>query len=257
MNNFKKILLVLFCLGTIIPCGIAQSTDFDKKEPPLKTFSTIEINVGASFAKAMSWGTDYASFSAGYNDPSAIFSYKTVVYGANFIRGVELKRYCKAGLGIGYFYYKQDDKRATYTAQGGFSYFDGVIVFPDYITTHGIPLFLYLRSDFSDKKTAPYLDLKIGNNFLITKEAVSARTLDWANMGEYGKFRLKNGLYLASNIGITHKIDTKTALNISLGYQYVSRACDLYNNLGFDEVHVKTGYTTVDHQFLLTLGVSF
>ena len=253
MNNFKKILLVLFCLGIIIPYGISQNTDFEKKESSLKTFNVIEANVGASFSKTMSWTYIYNFLYLGSTEP-AKFSYKTLVYGVNFIKGIELKHYCKAGLGIGYFYYKQEDKREPYLSYGS----KGYIVFPDYVTTHGFPLFLYLRSDFSEKKTAPYLDLKIGNNFLITKEAVNSRTVEWENRGSYGKFRLKNGLYIAPNIGITHKIDTKTAVNISLGYQYVSRACDLYNYLEMpEEGYVKTGYTSIDHQFLLTLGVSF
>ena len=108
-----------------------------------------------------------------------------------------------------------------------------------------------------------YIDLKIGNNFLITKETVDLRDIDaFLYRIEYGEFRLKNGLFLASNIGVAFKIEPKATLNVSVGYRYVSRNYDLMNIIPIDQFnekieYKKTGYITVDHQFVLNLGVSF
>jgi len=188
----------------------------------------------------------------------AKLSYKTLVYGGNFMGGIELQHYFKVGLGLGYSYYKQKDNTVPYISD--------YILYPDSIITHKIPLFLYLRSDFLDKKVSPYIDFKIGNNFLITKETVNV--IDYAenpvSFG-YGNFRLKNGLFLASNIGVSLKTNSKTAINISVGYQYISRNYDLlsnvFKNYEYDdkknERHVKTGYIIVDHQLLFNVGVSF
>ena len=174
----------------------------------------------------------------------AKLSYKTLVYGGNFMGGIELQHYFKVGLGLSYLYYKQYDSSEP-------SFFRGM---PFSSTTHGIPLFLHLRSNFLDKKISPYMDLKVGNNFLITKEEV----ILFPGETTFGKFRLKNGLYLASNIGIAFKATSNNTINISVGYQYVSRNHDTPYNFGWrGEEYYKTGHIIVDHQFLFNVGVSF
>ena len=254
MKKVKKIVLLFFCLWAIIPNGMSQSiADLDKKTS-FKSFYLIEANFGISTKEEMSW-TEYQFYQFYINDDNAKLSYKTLVYGASFIKGVELQHYFKAGLGLSYSYYKQKDKTVPY--------FSNNIIYPNSIITHKIPLFLYLRSDFFDKKVSPYIDFKIGNNFLYMKESVDIIETDGCFVAsEYGKFRLKNGLFFASNIGVCLEIDSKTALNISAGYQYVSRSYDLFDYVPLylnkkGDKYIKTGYIVVDHQFLLNVGVSF
>jgi hypothetical protein len=143
MNHIKQILLPLICLWTFIPCGISQN------EKPIKPFYTVEANFGISICNEL--------IAFNNNIIKSKLSYQTLVYGANFAAGIELTHYLKTGLGLGYFYYQQSDKRYPY----------GIAYLPNSMTTHGIPLFLYLRSDFLDRKISPYVDFKIGNNFLL------------------------------------------------------------------------------------------
>jgi len=183
--------------------------------------------------------------------------------------GIELKHYFKVGLGAGYSYYKQEDNGFTYSSYGGNYTYD---LTPESVITHRIPLYLYLRSDFLDKKISPFIDFKIGNNFLITKEIVNVVTYYHSNQtpmmkGIYGDepkgenvgdFRLKNGLFVATNVGVAFKVNHRNAINISAGYQSVSRNHDMFWSYAYDlKKHVKTGYTIIDHQFLFNLGISF
>jgi len=110
------------------------------------------------------------------------------------------------------------------------------------------------------------MDLKIGNNFLITKETIDYGVSDFPIeplMENFGTFKLKNGLFLASNIGIAFKTNSKATINLSIGYQYVSRNYDMpYDGVSdiFPNAEIKyakTGNITADHQFLLGVGVSF
>jgi len=258
MNHIKKSFLLIICLWAFVPYGISQNENHDKKNTTIKPFYSVAANFGISTTSEIKYSVFHSSFLVAVENDAAKLSYKTLVYGADFSGGIELKHYFKVGLGLGYFYYKQDDKSLPY----GYYPSYGIYAFPDFITTHGIPLFLFIRSDFLDKKTSPYIDFKIGNNFLITKEAVDLRDLaGLLYRVEYGKFRLKNGLFLASNIGVAFKMKSKTTLNLSIGYRYISKGYDLTVPQidGYNEkiTYNKTGYITVDHQFVLNLGVSF
>jgi hypothetical protein len=273
MNNLRKIFFSLFYLLAIIPYGISQNVDIDKKKSSMKPFYAFETNFGITSRREMSKYHDEYDYYERYNflpstinyaDNDAKLFYKTLVYGANFTGGFEFKHYLKAGLGLGYLYYKQATRNLPYIFDDGDKtpLEPPYILYPDFTITHGIPLFLYLRSDFLDKKISPYMDFKIGNNFLITKETVNV--LDpWGNRVEngYGKFRLKNGLFVAANIGVSFKANAKTAVNISVGYQYMSRNYDYATYHSFSDVssnqYYKTEYIIVDHQFLLNLGISF
>ena len=233
----KIVIMSVFCLWAIVPCGIAQEETIEKKKSNVKPFYSVDANFGLSMRREVLDMQDY----------DARLSFKSLVYGGNFIKGVELKHYFKVGLGIGYLYYKQKDT--------SLAYFTIYNLHRDSTITHGIPLFLYLRSDFLDKKISPYIDFKIGNNFLVTKETETILILGDV-MHNYGKYRLKNGLFLASNVGITFKINPKTAIDASMGYRCLSRSYDMlfYFN---GQPYRKTGYTIADHQFLLNIGMSF
>ena len=219
------------------------------------------MNFGISTSKALEYIEEEYQGHPIYNnrsvnlDKDAKLSYQTLVYGANFMGGIELSHYFKVGIGLGYLYYKQKDNRIPF-------YFN---VIPNSITTHGVPLFVYVRSDFLDKKSTPYLDFKIGNNFLITKETVNIYTRDGIPVAyDIGKFKLKNGLFLASNIGIAFKIKSKNALNVSIGYRYISREHDFLYDMEMwfspssgKETYRKIGFITADHQFVLNIGLLF
>ncbi|MCL2290371.1 MAG: hypothetical protein FWC34_06670 [Bacteroidetes bacterium] len=248
MNYINKTLLSFICLWIFVPCGISQNNP-EKKKSSIKPFYSVEVNFGISTCKEVDYTTySYHIFIANGN---AKLAYQTLVYGASFVGGIELAHYFKVGLGLGYLYYKQNDNRIPYSYQ----------LLPNSIITHGLPLFLYLRSDFLDKKISPYMDLKIGNNFLITKETLDLYdAMVMLLVDDYGEFRLKNGLFLASNIGMAFKIKTKSIINVSVGYRYISRSYDMlyYIDPIFDkQEYQKTEFITVDHQFLLNVGISF
>jgi hypothetical protein len=106
------------------------------------------------------------------------------------------------------------------------------------------------------------MDLKIGSNFLITKETIDYGVLNHPIVPlveNFGTFKLKNGLFLASNIGVAFKTNSKATINLSLGYQYVSRNYDMPYSGDFispyakdaEIKYAKTGNITADHQFLL------
>jgi len=263
MNILGKIIVFFILLILVVPYGISQETE---RRMARRKFYSIEANFGMSARPEFTiTNIDYENFRYSTNFDEAKFSYKTLVYGCNFIRGIRIRgfyptNFFKVGLGTGYLYYKQKD--------GSLPYKSSFSMYPNTMTTHGIPLFFYLRNDFSQTKVIPYIDFKVGNNFLITKETVDMR--DYAGNSvvlDYGKFRLKNGLYLASNIGVTFNINQVSAISLSIGYQYVSRNCDLY----YDKIHtpfsvydplepkeyIKTGYTAIDHQFMFNVGFSF
>ncbi|MCL2041459.1 MAG: hypothetical protein FWG84_05395 [Bacteroidales bacterium] len=245
MNVFKKTILLFLCSLVATPWLMAQ----EKK--PIKHFYAVEANLGISMRKEASWeGQPDYSFS-----DDAKLSYKALVYGCNFMGGVELKHYFKVGLGIGYSYYKQEDNRFFYRIYDQYVYY----LTPESVTTHRIPLYLYLRSDFLDQKKSPFIDFKIGNNFLITKEIINFS--NWVIKGDnYGKVKLKNGLFVAANVGVAFKGDNRNAINISVGYQSVSKNYDFWNyahGIDSDKEYIKTGYTVIDHQFLFNLGISF
>jgi len=247
MKELKKIVLPFFCLWAIIPSGISQGVDSDKKESSVKPFCAVEANCGLTARKKTTL----------YPDLNAKLSIQDFVVGGNFTGGIKLSHYFKIGFGLGYFYYEQYDGDffSTYN-------FANCVVELSNTTTHGIPLFFYLRSDFSDKKVTPYLDFKIGNNFLITEEKINVWEMEYymyhLYQMNYGDYKLKNGLYFAINAGVAFKLNTKITLNASGGYQYVSRYVDrLYGGLGLEMQYVKTCYTVADHQFLFNVGVSF
>jgi len=248
MKNYflksKLLLTLIFSLFVCIPFGLSQNENPNKKKP----FYTVEANFGVSTCKEMEYGIDYYRI---YLKEDARLAYQTLVYGTNFAAGIELVHYFKVGLGLGYLYYKQKNNAIPY------SYY----ILPDSKTTHGIPLFIYLRSDFLNRKTSPYIDFKIGNNFLITKEGVELRSHEgFLLSSEYGKFKLKNGLFLASNIGVAYKSLSKTILNFSVGYRYISREHDFLYDIRMyagTDVYRKTGYIMADHQFVVSLGLSF
>ena len=240
-------LTVVFTLLLWIPNGICQKESSGKKNSSVKPYYAVEANLGIS--------TAYENKSLTLSEMESNLACKTIAFGTNFVGGIELAHYFKVGLGLGYFYYKQHDKRLPYLT----------FYMPCSMTTHGIPLFVYLRSDFLDRKISPYMDIKIGNNFLITKE-----TIDYGGslhppikplIENLGTFKLKNGLFLASNIGVAFKTDRKVTVNLYIGYQYVSRNYDVsYGVDGPNDTNIeyaKTGNITVDHQFLLGVGVSF
>jgi len=258
MNHLKKLFLPIICLWAFIPYGIGQNENSGKTNVSIKPFYSVAANFGISTTSTV------IRRSGQYDRGAEVdFLYKALVYGADFSGGIELKHYFKAGLGLGYFYYKQDDYEFSYIY-----FFDYWIceIIPDFINTHGIPLFLFMRSDFLDKKTSPYVDFKIGNNFLITKETAtlhrrqSGYPTEWI-ADEYGEFRLKNGLFLASNIGVAFKMKSRATLNASIGYRYVSQDRDFMVPQidGYNEKirYNKSGYIAVDHQFVLNVGVSF
>jgi len=247
----KMLLTMLFSLFVLTPNGISQNESHHKKNSSINPFYTVEVNSGISTSIEMEYNASNQEF-------EAKLSYQTMVYGANFAGGIEIAHYFKAGLGLGYFYYKQRDKRYPYS----------VIYMPNSMTTHGIPLYLYLRSDFLDRKISPYMDIKIGNNFLITKE-----TVDYCSISihypfaeivplieDIGNFKLKNGLFFASNIGVAFQTNSKATINVSVGYQYVSRDYKMPYSVGTissDPKYAKVGNISVDHQFVLNVGVSF
>ena len=115
--------------------------------------------------------------------------------------------------------------------------------------------------------------LKTGNNFPINKG--TADIID--HMGDIIvpayelQSHLNNGLYLASNIGTSIKTNSKVIINTSIGYQYVSSSMNaiipaiyksIYRNYYYfldykKDEFVQTGYTIIDHQFLVNVGISF
>ena len=247
MNYIKKTLLPFIILGAFIPYGISQNENIEKKKTSIKPYYNVEANFGVSTCNEME---------ANNNTIEAKLAYQTLVCGASFSGGIELAHYFKVGLGLGYFYYKQNDKRYPY----------GIAYLPNSMTTHGIPLFLYLRSDFLNKKISPYLDFKIGNNFLVTKETLDRITSFNPFTGIFettkvpGDFKLKNGLFLSSNIGVAFKTSSIATINVSVGYRYISRNYDMpYSIVAISDnpKYAKTGNVTVDHQFLVSAGVSF
>jgi len=247
MNYIKKTFLPFILLWAFIPYGVSQNSD-KKKKPPIKPFYTVEANFGISTCKILEHKITHGVIIIF----DAKLHYQTLAYGANFAAGIELTHYFKAGLGLGYFYYKQKDNRIPWSGN----------IIPNSIstTTHGIPLFLYLRSDFLESKISPYVDFKIGNNFLITKETIDYVLYGKLHWKDFGSFRLKNGLFLASNIGIALKTNGKTAINVSVGYRYISRDYDAPYEVYLVPTEIKyrnTGLIAADHQFLLSMGVSF
>jgi hypothetical protein len=69
-----------------------------------------------------------------------------------------------------------------------------------------------------------------------------------------------NGLYLASNIGVSIKTNSNITINGSVGYQYISRYINfIYPSIvsSVKDTFMKTKWTVIDHQFLINLGISF
>ena len=240
MNNFKKTILLFLCSLVATPWLMAQ----EKKA--IKPFYAVEANLGISTRQEVDL---YNPYFMPISDNGAKLSYKTLVYGCNFMGGIELKHYFKVGLGLGYSYYKQDGNGLPYT----YNYHE--VLYPESVTTHRIPLYLYIRSDFLDKKISPFMDFKIGNNFLITKEIINIYGGSYSITVD-DKFRLKNGLFVAANIGVAFKVSHRNTVNISVGYQSVSRGHNLWTD-DYRGEYFKTGYTIIDHQFLFNLGISF
>jgi len=257
MTSLKQILLLSLCTLLVFPSLWAE-----EKKSGVKSFYNVEANIGISTRREISRHQEhYYNHSYHVIDDEAKLIYKTLVYGCNFKGGIEFRHYFKLGLGIGYSYYKQEDNSLPYYFfEPGIKFYyypHFPLITPKSITTHNIPLYLYVRSDFFDKDISPFIDFKIGNNFLVTKETVDILNNEFMPMGyNIGDFRLKNGLYLATNIGVCFKLNNRSALNLSIGYQSVSRKHDLWNNYGSNN-NFKTGYTVTDHQFLFNLGITF
>ena len=260
MKSLKQILLLTLCLLLAIPNLWAE-----EKKPGVKSFFAAEVNFGASTRKETR--SSYAYYYV-LPEVEAKLSYKTVVYGFNFAGGIEFSHYLKVGLGTGYSFYKQDDNSFGYVSRSNTFPYHPHYLTPKSLITHRIPIYLYLRSDFFDKKVSPFIDLKVGNNFLITKDIIiidgdyylhqTNRIIEELPEKEknYGKFRLKNGLFVASNFGVAIKINHKNAINTSIGYQSVSRKHDLLDYAN-GKKYIKTGYTITDHQFLFNIGITF
>jgi len=262
MSYIKKTLLLFIILWIFHPCGIAQSESSEKKKLSLKPFYTVEANFGISTCMDVKYSYSHSNIIYMVKeDATAKLKYKTLVYGISFVGGIEFAHFFKAGLGLGYLYYKQRDYSLPHVLHYWLPE-----TYPYGRTTHGIPLFLNLRSDFLDKKTTPFLEFKIGNNFLVTKETVYVYNKDgYLSVSNYGKFRLKNGLFLATNLGIAFKTCSKAVINLSVGYRLLSRDSemqfidkyDVNSKNPFKMKYSKTGYTIADHQFIVNFGVSF
>jgi len=247
MKNYIKKTLLLIFLGAFIANGFSQNENPNKKSSSLESFYNIEANFGISTCRELKYVIDFGSLII---NEKAKLTYKTLVYGVNFAGGVSLAHYAKAGLGIGFLFYMQEKPHFPLHTPA----------FSSNRTTFGVPLFLYLRSDFSEQKNSLYIDLKIGNNFLVTREPALIFDREGWLICDCGKFRLKNGLFLATNFGIALKENKKTSTNLSIGYRLISRAFD--TPYDFDMVtgkpkYTKTGFTIADHQFVINLGVSF
>jgi hypothetical protein len=258
MPPLKKTFLLIICLWAFGHSAVAQNQTSDTKKFPFKLFYTVEANFGISTTSEIKYNLVKSppAYFGGIEieDENAKLAYKTLAYGIDFSVGMELKYYFKVGLGLGYLYYKQSDKGLPYTCLGIDRRYGCL---PNFRTTHGIPLYLFIQSNFLDRKNSPFINLKVGNNFLVTKEAVNifSDEQQWL-VANYGKFRLKNGLFLASNIGVACKMKQKGTLNVSIGYRYMSRPYDLLQE--YDALkYRKTGYTIVDHHFIVSMGVTF
>jgi hypothetical protein len=246
MNKPSKIVLFSFCLFLFSLYGISQNMDSTVRKSRTKPFYAIEANFGVS---ARIKGSQFEGAFKSIN-----FLYKSLVYGGNFMGGIELNHYFKVGLGLGYFYCKINDNAIRPS---------GYIINNLTTTTHGLPLFLFIRSNFLNRKVSPYMELKIGNNFLLNKGI--AEIMDYHGTLVASSYELplnlNNGLYLASNIGVSIKTKSKVTINTSIGYQYVSSSIKiivpfLYNT-AMKDLFVPTGETVIDHQFLVNAGISF
>jgi hypothetical protein len=235
-NSIKKTLLPFIFLWAFIPCGIGKNENPEKKSSTFQPFYNIEANLGISTNRKMTNPYERAKL-----------SYRTLVYGVNFAGGFTLAHYAKAGFGIGFLFYSYEERTLSP---------------PHFLVssvTFGIPLFLYLRSDFSDHKNSPYLDIKIGNNFLITKEPLlNPSPPEDDSPGVIAEIRIKNGLFLSTNLGIAFKDNNnKVTTNLSIGYRLVSRAYDVPYAFFYDKTkYSKTGFTIMDHQFVINLGIT-
>ena len=261
MNHLKKTLLLIIWIWAFGHTGAGQNQTSDSKKFPFKLYYTVEANLGISTTSEIKYNVFE---SLGYlegieiKDENVKLAYKTLVYSIDFSVGMELKSYLRVGLGLGYLYYKQSDKGLPYTCLGIDRRYGCL---PNFRTTHGIPLYLFIQSNFLDRKNSPFINLKIGNNFLVTKEAVNifSAQQEWLVIN-YGKFRLKNGLFLASNIGVAFKMKQKGTFNVSIGYRYVSRPYDLLQEADISDgknKFRKTGYNVADHHFIVSMGVTF
>jgi hypothetical protein len=96
MNKHSRRILFSFCLSLFLFHGASQDDVSAVKKSQVKPFYSIEANFGAN-ARIEGAGKDID------------FLYKALVYGGNFMGGVELNHYFKVGLGLGYLYYKQED----------------------------------------------------------------------------------------------------------------------------------------------------
>jgi hypothetical protein len=260
MNKYGKAILFSVCLSFFSLYGFSQDTVSAVKKPRIQPFYSIEANFGAT-----------ARIEANGND--ADFLYKALTYGGNFMGGVELTHYFKVGLGVGYLYYKQEDHfdptviygLAYYWNPPSYNNFDQIATY-FYIqsistATHAVPLFLFIRSNFLNKKVSPYLDLKIGNNFFFNKGTAEIIEEYYMIMDQDYKISLEfsNGLYLASNIGVSIKTNSSVTINASIGYQYISRYINfIYPTLSpTKDKFTKTEWAVIDHQFMINLGISF
>ena len=85
----KILLAIVFILFAWIPNGTCQKNP-DKKKSFLKPFYTMEANFGISTCMERGFITSDKGF-----EPK--LCYQTLVYGANFMVGIELTHYFKAG----------------------------------------------------------------------------------------------------------------------------------------------------------------
>jgi len=262
MNNLGKIIVFFILLILVIPYGISQETNFQKGKTAIKSFFSIEANLGISGKRK-----NVSVYTLGFDKKEIALLGNAFVSGANFAGGIQIFQYFKVGLEVGYFYYKQMEENPYDSSIRRTILIDGdrntYIPYPRYTITHGVPLFVYLRSDFLDRKITPYMDFKIGNNFLFSKELVDIVDIN-GNPSMYvgnEELLLKFGLFLASNVGVSFKVTDKFAINTSIGYQYVSTPFDMFKTFNDHSLWTKnywgTKYSIIDHQFMFNVGISF
>ena len=258
MNNLGKIIIFFTLLILVIPYGISQETNPKKGKTAIKSFFSVEANLGMSGKRR-----NVSMYTLGFDKKEVGLLENAFVSGANFVGGIQINHYFKVGLGTGYFYYKQKEGNLYDSSIRRHILFDKTgntyIAYPRPIITHGIPLFVYFRSDFLDRKITPYMDFKIGNNFLFSKEVFDIVDIN-KNPSMYvwdERFLLKFGLFLASNIGVSFRMSDKLAINTSIGYQYVSTPFDMFKTSSWRKNYWETKYSIIDHQFMFNVGISF
>lgn len=110
----------------------------------------------------------------------------------NLVNGYRFNQYIFVGGGIGVNYYYQGSKNTF------------------------IPVYVDFRAYFTDNEVTPYININLGYSFYESKKKVGCFA-----MCEYeGNVTSSGGLFFNPSVGVTINLpDTKSALNISIGYQ--------------------------------------